>query len=123
MRGVLKAIRTLPFAVGASVLVAYLRGDESRQVKQYDWHTRKDFGLLRDRRDDWIRRLLRRCIAAGLLAVGTDRATLHVTRRAVEVVSGARPNPVRLPPAEAAYRSRRGVVGPAAGLEIGRAHV
>ena len=39
-----------------------------------------------------------RMIASGLLAVEPEQQTLHVTRRAVDVISGARPNPVRLPP-------------------------
>lgn len=135
----LSAIRALPFAVGASVLVSYLLGHDSQQVRGYGWHDRAEFGTLRDRHDVWIRRLLRRCIAAGLLAVGVERATLHPTRRAAEVISGGRPNPLRLPPHTSARTERAGlqlirggldqrggargqapaagIVGPAAGLD------
>ncbi|MHB8684215.1 MAG: RecQ family ATP-dependent DNA helicase [Dehalococcoidia bacterium] len=118
VRATLAALRALPFPVGSNVIVSYLIGHPSRQVEQYDWQTRKDFGALRDHREGWVRRLLRRFVAAGLLAVGTDRATLHITRRAAEVIAGTRPNPVRLPPEDAAApSSRSGVVGPAAGLD------
>jgi ATP-dependent DNA helicase RecQ len=140
----LAALRAMPFAVGSNVLISYLMGDASRQIERYDWQRRPDFGLLRERREMWLRHLLRRFVAAGLLAVGTDKATLHITRRAVDVINGARPNPVRLPDltpnpfpggkgssrsagtAEGAIRSvcagrsegaRPGVVGPAAGLD------
>ena len=36
----------------------------------------------------------------GLLALEPEQQTLHLTRRAVDVIAGARPNPVRLPPNE-----------------------
>ncbi|MDE3097284.1 MAG: ATP-dependent DNA helicase RecQ [Chloroflexota bacterium] len=118
VRATLAALRALPFPVGSNVIVSYLIGHPSRQVEQYGWQARKDFGVLRNHREGWARRLLRRFVAAGLLAVGTDRATLHITRRAAEVIAGARPNPVRLPPEDAGAPARRsGVVGPAAGLD------
>ncbi|MBF6600401.1 MAG: ATP-dependent DNA helicase RecQ [Dehalococcoidia bacterium] len=121
VRAALAAVRALPFAVGANVIVSYLMGEESRQVRAYDWQRRAGFGLLRERREMWLRHLLRRLVAAGMLAVGTERATLQITRRAADVISGARPSQLRLP-AEAAsggHRpgSRPGVVGPAAGLD------
>ncbi len=122
VRATLAALRALPFPVGSNVIVSYLIGHPSRQVEQYDWQTHRDFGVLRDRREGWVRRLLRRFVAAGLLAVGTDRATLHITRRAADVIAGTRPNPVRLPPEDgAAPSTRTGVVGPAAGLDGGGA--
>jgi ATP-dependent DNA helicase RecQ len=98
VRAALTALRALPFAAGAGALAAFLIGNPSAQVTRYDWPTRRDFGVLRARSEDWTRRLLRRCIAAGLLAVDGEHQTLHPTRRAVDVIGGARPNPVRLPP-------------------------
>ncbi len=112
----LAAIRALPFAVGSGVLTSYLLGHDTPQVRGYDWHQRPDFGVLRDRRDAWIRRLLRRCLAAGMLAVGSERPTLHLTRRGAEVISGARPNPVRLPPDDRrSARSDRSTATPSSG--------
>ncbi len=106
VRAALSAIRGLSFAAGAGAIAAYLIGNPSRQVIGYDWHTRKEFGVLRDRSEDWTKRLLRRMVAAGLLAIDSERPTLHPTRRAVDVISGARENPVRLPPGAAASRVR-----------------
>jgi len=98
VRDALSAIRGLPFAVGAGVLANYLLGHGSPQIRKYDWQSRDKFGVLRDRSEDWLRRLLRRCVAAGLLAVDPEHATLRITRRGADVTAGVRPNPVRLPP-------------------------
>jgi ATP-dependent DNA helicase RecQ len=106
VRAALSAIRGLSFAAGAGAIAAYLIGDPSRQVIGYGWHTRKEFGVLRDRTEDWTKRLLRRMVAAGLLAIDGEHSTLHPTRRAVDVISGVRENPVRLPPNAAATRVR-----------------
>jgi ATP-dependent DNA helicase RecQ len=98
VRAALAAIRPLPFAVGAGVLASYLIGEKSRQVLRYDWQTRDAFGVLREHDEQRVRRLLRRFIAAGLLALDPEHATLRITRRAAEVIAGTRENPVRLPP-------------------------
>ena len=119
VRRALEALRALPFATGAGVVASYLCGQPSRQVLGYDWQRRPAFGLLRDRPEAWVRRLLRRFIAAGLVAIATDRPTMHITRRGVDVIDGSRPNPVRLPPdgPQSSQRAHSGVVGPAAGLD------
>jgi ATP-dependent DNA helicase RecQ len=98
VRTALVAIRGLPFAVGPGTVAAYLIGHGTAQVRKWDWQARPQFGALKNRREDWVRRLLRRMIASGLLAIEPEQQTLHVTRRAVDVIAGARPNPVRLPP-------------------------
>ena len=97
VRELLAAVRALPFAAGATVVSAYLRGEASAQVRGYEWERLPGFGALRGRSEAWLRRVVRRCIAAGLLAVGVERPTLHLTRRGAETISGARPNAVRLP--------------------------
>jgi superfamily II DNA helicase RecQ len=98
VRDVLAAIRALPFGVGPGTVASYLIGHGTSQVKKYDWQARPQFGVLKHRREDWTRRLLRRMLAAGVLALDAERQTLHVTRRSVDVISGARENSVRLPP-------------------------
>jgi len=98
VRTALAAIRALPFAVGAGTIAGYLIGEKSRQVTKYDWQTRKEFGALRDRNEVWVRRLLRRFIAAGLIAIEVEHATMRITRRAAEVIAGTRENTVRMPP-------------------------
>jgi ATP-dependent DNA helicase RecQ len=113
VRKALAAIRALPFAAGAGAIAAFLTGNPSRQVQKYDWHRRDAFGLMRDHDEDWAKRLLRRFIAGGLLAVDAEHATLHVTRRAVDVERGTRPNPVRLPPARVASVRTRSSSKPA----------
>jgi ATP-dependent DNA helicase RecQ len=105
----LSAIRGLPFVAGAGALASFLIGNPSRQITKYEWEKRKDFGALRNRNEDWAKRLLRRLVAGGLLHVDAEHSTLQLTRRAIEVISGTRENSVRLPPdaspASAARRS------------------
>ncbi|HXK33652.1 MAG TPA: HRDC domain-containing protein, partial [Dehalococcoidia bacterium] len=98
VREALSAIRGLPFAVGAGAIASYLIGHGSSQVRKYEWQTRPQFGLLRDRNETWVRRLLRRFLAAGALAIDAERQTLHITRRGAWIAEGTRPNEVRLPP-------------------------
>jgi ATP-dependent DNA helicase RecQ len=98
VRDALRTIRGLPFAVGAGTLAAFLIGHGTSQIRKYDWQARPQFGVLKHRREDWVRRLLRRLIAAGLVAIDPEQQTLHVTRRAVDVIDGVRPSAVRLPP-------------------------
>ena len=100
VREALSAIRSLPFASGGGAIASYLIGHGSAQIRRYDWQTRPQFGALKHRREDWVRRLLRRFVASGLLAVDPEHQTLHVTRRTVDVINGVKPNPVRLPPAD-----------------------
>ncbi|MEX2247779.1 MAG: ATP-dependent DNA helicase RecQ [Dehalococcoidia bacterium] len=113
VRDALSAVRGLPFAVGAGVLASYLIGHGSAQIRQYGWQSRDKFGVLKHMREDHVRRLLRRFVAAGLLAVASERPTLHITRRGAEVMSGARPNPVRLPAASSRPALRIGAKRPA----------
>jgi ATP-dependent DNA helicase RecQ len=118
VRTALSAIRGLPFAVGAGATASYLIGDATRQVRGYGWEAHTAFGALRDLREEQVRRLLRRCVAAGLLAVEAEHSTLRITRRAAEVVARARENPVRLPPQppRPAGRASGSSAPPAAGL-------
>ncbi len=101
VRDALTAIRSMPFAVGPGTVAAYLIGSGSASIRKWDLQTKPKFGVLKHRREDWTRRLLRRLLAAGLLALDPEQQTLHLTRRGADVISEARPNPVRLPTIEA----------------------
>jgi ATP-dependent DNA helicase RecQ len=94
----LTGIRALPFAAGPGAIASFLIGNPSRQIAKYDWDKRADFGPLRERNEDWAKRLLRRLVAGGLLHIDPEHSTLHLTRRAADVIGGVRPNAVRLPP-------------------------
>jgi ATP-dependent DNA helicase RecQ len=107
VRKALAGIRALPFAAGAGAIAAFLIGNPSRQIAKYEWEKRKDFGPLRERSEDWTKRLLRRLVAGGLLHIDAEHSTLHLTRRAVDVIGGARPNPARLPPDASPASARR----------------
>ena len=100
VREALGAIRSLPFAAGAGTVASYLIGHGSAKIRQYDWQARPQFGALKHRREDWVRRLMRRFVASGVLAIDPEHQTLHITRRTVDVINGDKPNPVRLPPAD-----------------------
>jgi superfamily II DNA helicase RecQ len=87
--------------VGPGTVAAFLIGSGSASIRKWELQTKVQFGVLKHRREDWTRRLLRRLLAAGLLALEPEQQTLHLTRRGAEVISESRPNPVRLPPLEA----------------------
>jgi ATP-dependent DNA helicase RecQ len=98
MRAVLGALRALPFSAGPGTLADYLIGHRSRAIERHEWHRLERFGCMRERSEGWVRRVLRRALAAGLLAVDPEHSTLRITRRGAEVDVCSRPNPVRLPP-------------------------
>jgi len=103
----LTAVRALPFSAGPGTVASYLIGHKSKQIEKHEWHKLDRFGCMRDRSEEWVRRLLRRCVAAGLLAVDPEHASLRITRRGVEVSRGSRPNPVQLPPLRRALATAR----------------
>lgn len=104
VRTILGALRRLPFAAGPGTLADYLIGHKTRAIERHDWQKLDRFGCMRERNEEWVRRVLRRCIAAGLLAVDPEHAALRITRRGAEVDASARPNPVGLPPQQSAPR-------------------
>ncbi len=114
--GALKAIRGLPFAVGPGALAAYLAGAPTTQMRKYDWLSRDAFGIAREHGEHALKRLLRRLVAGGLLAVEGERGTLHITRRGAEVSDGRRDSDVRMP--LSGVRGRRSAsASPAASAE------
>jgi ATP-dependent DNA helicase RecQ len=105
VRAMLGALRALPFAAGPGTLSDYLIGHRSRAIERHEWHKLPRSGCMRERSEEWVRRVLRRCLAAGLLAVDPEHSTLRITRRGAEVDAGSRPNPVRLPSQQTAQRA------------------
>jgi len=104
VRALLAALRALPFSAGPGTLADYLIGHRTRPIERHEWHNLPRFGCMRERSPEWIRRVLRRSLAAGLLAVDPEHATLRITRRGAEVDAGSRANPVALPPARIATK-------------------
>jgi len=107
VRDALKAMRALPFALGGGGVAAYLIGNASAALQKHNLHKQPGFGVLRQCSESTARRLLRRFLAAGYLALEPEHNTLRLTRRAVDVVEGRRENAVRVP----AARLRRGATG------------
>ncbi|MEX0751055.1 MAG: ATP-dependent DNA helicase RecQ [Dehalococcoidia bacterium] len=104
VRAILGALRVLPFAAGPGTLADYLIGHRTGAIERHEWHKLERFGCMRERSEEWVRRVLRRCLAAGLLAVDPEHSTLRITRRGAEVDAGARANPVRLPQQQGAQK-------------------
>ena len=107
VRNSLRAIRQLPFPLGASAIASYLVGNPSKTLQKHELHKLNGFASLRQYSEGTVKRLLRRYVAAGVLAIDTEHNTLRITRRAVEIIDGRRENCVRMPPA----RLRRGATG------------
>ena len=107
VRGSLRAIRQLPFPLGAGAIASYLVGNPSKTLQKHELQKLQGFASLRQYAEGTVKRLLRRYVATGLLAIDTEHSTLRITRRAVDIIESRRDNCVRVPPA----RLRRGVAG------------
>jgi ATP-dependent DNA helicase RecQ len=84
---------------GLSAAVALLRGVKDPRLERENLNNTTTFGILRDQSDDWLTRLLRRCITAGWVDFwGGDRPVVILTPAGVAVMNGEHPVRLLLPP-------------------------
>jgi len=85
------------FGLGAAV--ALLRGVADPRLAREGLDRTTTFGVLEDFGDDWLTRLLRRCVTAGWVDFwGGDRPVVILTEEGSEVMRGERPVRLLLPP-------------------------
>ncbi len=85
------------FGLGAAV--ALLRGVRDPRLSRDGLDRTTTFGVLEDFTDDWLTRLLRRCVTAGWVDYwGGDRPVVILTEEGAEVMRGERPARLLLPP-------------------------
>ncbi len=85
------------FGLGAAV--ALLRGVKDDRLERMNLHITTTFGILEDFSEDWLTRLLRRCVTAGWVDFwGGDRPVVILTEEGMMVMKGDRPVRLLLPP-------------------------
>jgi ATP-dependent DNA helicase RecQ len=106
---------------GLSAAVALLRGVDDPRLAREGLDRTTTFAILRDLPEDWLTRLLRRCITAGWVDFwGGDRPVVILTDAGVAVMRGERPARLLLPPLRrpgARRTSRAGRAGRAAAVD------
>jgi ATP-dependent DNA helicase RecQ len=110
VRKALSAVARIHGRFGLGAAVALLRGDADERLQRARLDQTKTFGALADRSEEWLWRLLRRCITPGWIDFeGSERPVALLTAEGAEVMRGDRPAKLLLPSA-----ARRGS-GAAAG--------
>ena len=95
---------------GLTAAVKLLRGAADERLRRAGLDRTPTFGVLGDRSEEWLMRLLRRCVTAGWVDFqGGDRPIAVVTADGREVIHARRPARLLLPPA-----ARTGAAGGAA---------
>jgi ATP-dependent DNA helicase RecQ len=98
VRKALSAVARVHGRFGLSAAVALLRGNKDPRLQRSGLEKTPTFGVLRTHAEDWLTRLLRRCVTAGWVDfVGLDRPVLVLTDAGGEVMHARRPARLLLP--------------------------
>jgi ATP-dependent DNA helicase RecQ len=100
VRKALSAVARIHGRFGIAAAAKLLRGDRDPRLAGSGLDRTPTFGILADRDEDWLLRLLRRCVTAGWVDFsGGDRPVVVLTREGRSVMRGERPARLLLPPA------------------------
>ncbi|MCS5635773.1 MAG: ATP-dependent DNA helicase [Myxococcota bacterium] len=100
---------------GLSAAVALLRGVADERLERRRLQHTSTFGVLSDFSEDWLTRLLRRCVTAGWVDFfGGDRPVVALTQEGIEVMREERPVRLLLPPLKESARRTGRLAGSAA---------
>jgi ATP-dependent DNA helicase RecQ len=101
VRKALSGVARIHGRFGLSAAVALLRGVKDPRLERMGVDRTPTFGVLRAYREDWLTRLLRRCVTAGWVDFfGLDRPVVALTDEGVSAMRGERPVRLLLPPLE-----------------------
>jgi len=107
------------FGLGAAA--ALLRGAKDPRLERLGLQHTSTFGILEKLGEEWLTRLLRRCVTAGWVDFfGGDRPVVILTEAGMAVMRGERPVRLLLPPLTRAGRSRGGAGSRRRGAPLGR---
>ncbi len=99
VRKALSAIARVHGRYGLTAAVALLRGIDDPRLSRAGLENTTTFGVLRDHSEDWLMRLLRRCVTAGWVDFfGSDRPVVALTESGIAVMRGDLPVRLLLPP-------------------------
>jgi ATP-dependent DNA helicase RecQ len=98
VRKALSAVARIHGRFGLGAAVALLRGRADERLARTGLDATRTFGALAERSDDWLLRLLRRCITPGWIDFeGGDRPVALLTAEGAAVMRGERPAKLLLP--------------------------
>jgi ATP-dependent DNA helicase RecQ len=107
VRKALSAVARVHGRFGLQAAAKLLRGADDPRLAGAGLTETKTFGVLADRSDEWLTRLLRRCVTAGWVDFhGGDRPVVILTGEGWQVMKGERPARLLLPPSRSAVDSR-----------------
>ena len=99
VRKSLSAVARIHGRFGLSAAVALLRGVDDARLRSAGLDLTKTFGILSERSEVWLTRLLRRCVTAGWVDFdGGDRPVAVLTELGAAVMRGEREVRLLLPP-------------------------
>ena len=109
-RKALSAVARIDGRFGLQAAAKLLHGDEDPRLQRSGLDRTPTFGALRERSEEWLLRLLRRCVTAGWIDFhGDDRPVVVLTPDGRAVMKAERPARIVLPPDRAATPpARRG---------------
>jgi ATP-dependent DNA helicase RecQ len=103
VRKALSAVARVHGRFGLSAAVALLRGAKDPRLERFGLDRTPTFGVLRAYREEWLTRLLRRCVTAGWVDFfGLDRPVVALTEEGISTMRAERPVRLLLPPLETA---------------------
>ncbi len=101
VRKALCGVARLKGRFGLTAAMKLLHGTPDDRLTRGGMDRTPTFGVLSDRPEEWLMRLLRRCVTAGWIDfLGGDRPVVAVTREGFDVIHGRQPARLLLPPVE-----------------------
>ncbi len=98
-RKALSAVARIDGRFGLQAAAKLLRGEDDPRLARSGLDKTPTFGALADRTEDWLLKLLRRCVSAGWVDFrGDDRPVVVLTRDGRAVMKAERPARIVLPP-------------------------
>ncbi len=126
VRKALSAVARVHTRFGLAAAVKLLKGAADARLQRAGLHHTPTFGILGDHPEEWLLRLLRRCVTAGWVDFsGGDRPVVAITPEGRAVMQGQRPARLLLPPrlryarVEAAGRAAQGMAAANAAFQGG----
>lgn len=115
LRKALSGVARIHGRFGLSAAVALLRGQDDPRLRGANLDSTTTWGILSDRSESWLTKLLRRCVTAGWVDFwGGDRPVVILTETGMAVMRGDRKARILLPP-DKGPQTRNSGAGAAAG--------
>jgi ATP-dependent DNA helicase RecQ len=112
VRKALSGVARIHGRFGLGAAVALLRGQDDPRLRGAGLEQTSTWGILEDRAENWLTRLLRRCVTAGWVDFwGGDRPVAILTKTGSAVMRGERSVRLLLPPEKGVLTRATGAAG------------